>query len=387
MAKKKSNYYGGTNKVGKIAAIVLALAIAVGGVLCCGYASRTDEGWFKNPDLSSWHWSDKSPNDEGSTNVVVTDGGSNKVQLKSAAIAVADFEAYGLNEEETETAYTLTIVKKPEDSVTAKFTWSAEYVNPASAWASGKKVTDYLTVTPAEDNCSAVVACKQAFGEQIRVKVVYNDDSTIFATRMADYVKRIEGITGSGADAWGKFAYGDECDYISPITSQSSGQYSFVYGVGTIEGKFDPLTVSGWYELSEEAYNYLLSAESTSHQYMSQFLAANNNNVDLTKKTVVQKYAPDVDDWFEECQTTSFLNLNGEPLKGFNYYNAAVKEMLINTTNQTRCGFSFTYKYGSYSEVVTVHTAWVSTPADYVIVLNGIDLNGSELIYGFKITD
>lgn len=368
MAKSRQK----TSAAGKIIACVLALAVAVGGVLCCGYASRTDEGWFKNPNISTWHWADKA--DEQS-NVLITEGGSNGVQLMSAAIAVEDFEAYGLDEEATETAYTLTITKSPADSVTTRFTWSAEFVNPASSWANGKTVADYLTVTPAEDNGSAVVACKQAFGEQIRVKVVYNDDTTIFATRMADYVKRVTGI--SIDNNYGRLAYGDECNYSTPPMN------NLIYGVGTVQGAIDYTnSFSGWYELSEEAYNYLLSADSTAHEQMSQFLAANNNSISVITKAKEQQFDPEPDDWFEDCTTTSFLEgYQYSTAKALNSYNAAFKEMLKNTTNQTRCGFRFTYKYGSYSEVVTVYSEWVTTPASYVIILNNIGLNGNELIF------
>lgn len=365
MAKRQT-----MSKNKRIAACVAALAVAVGGVLCCGYASRTDEGWFKNPDLSSWHWADKTLNDDNG-NLITSEGGSNGVQLAYAAIAVADFEAYGLDEEETETACTLTIMKTPENSVVTRFTWSAEFVNPSSTWANGKTVSDYLTVTPAEDNCSAVVACKQAFGEQIRVKVVYNDDTTIFATRMADYVKRVEGYAVRGLDSF--------------LNNNDGGEVSlgllstFTYGVGSVQGNLKWATASACLELSQEAYDYLISSESSSHQYMSKFLAANNNDIGLKTKTAKQSYN-DEGDWFSSCLPIDFLK--SYFLNDNNNYYAAFREMLENTTNQIRLELTITYAYGErYTEALVLTTEWVTISPDNVELLSGININGSELVF------
>lgn len=39
---------------------IVVLAVLAAGVLCLGYASRDTEGkWFRNADLSTWHWEDK----------------------------------------------------------------------------------------------------------------------------------------------------------------------------------------------------------------------------------------------------------------------------------------------------------------------------------------
>lgn len=338
-------------------------------------------GWAVTGQMNPVQWvKQPEPNDEN--NVLITEGGSNGVQLRSAAIAVADFEAYGLDEEETETAYTLTITKSPADSVTTRFTWSAEFVNPASSWANGKTVTDYLTVTPAKDNSSAVVACKQAFGEQIRVKVVYNDDSTIFATRMADYVKRVTGYELSGAAVLYNMV-DDSSNCFDPVLVDGT----FTYGVGTVQGTFDyaHCLLSAHIELSDEAYNYLLSADSEAYEYMSQFLAA-NNNIELSKQSTTQIYKYNNNDpyyeWYEDYSCFSFLNKPFGEINGKNYYYAAFRKMLENTTNQARLVLNVTYKYGtSYTEELELKCSWETTPASHIVLINGIGIDGSELIF------
>ena len=57
------------------------------------------------------------------------------------------------------------------------------FVNPSSSWASGKTVTDYVTVTPTSDGAlTANVECKQAFGEQIKVTVTSRENTNVYAS-------------------------------------------------------------------------------------------------------------------------------------------------------------------------------------------------------------
>ena len=67
---------------------------------------------------------------------------------------------------------TLTATVSPETADNKAVDWAASFVNPSSSWASGKTVTDYVTVTPTSDGAlTANVNCLKAFGEQIKVTV------------------------------------------------------------------------------------------------------------------------------------------------------------------------------------------------------------------------
>ena len=89
---------------------------------------------------------------------------------------------------------TATIV--PDYASNKAVDWSVSWVNANSAFASGKTVTDYVTVTPTSDGAlTANVVCKQAFGEQIQIIVTSRDNSNVTAVCLLDYAKRITGVS------------------------------------------------------------------------------------------------------------------------------------------------------------------------------------------------
>lgn len=92
-----------------------------------------------------------------------------------------------------ENTYVLTATINPDTADNKTVSWSVSWKNDSSDFATGKTVTDYVTVTPGE-NLTATVTCLQAFGEQIEVTVTSNDNSDASASCTVDYVERITGI-------------------------------------------------------------------------------------------------------------------------------------------------------------------------------------------------
>lgn len=85
----------------------------------------------------------------------------------------------------------LTATITPNDAITVGFTWTVSFKNASSSWATGKTVTDYVTVTKDSSNdLKATVTCLKPFGEQIIVKIKcdYSDAS---ATATVDYKARV----------------------------------------------------------------------------------------------------------------------------------------------------------------------------------------------------
>lgn len=101
-------------------------------------------------------------------------------------------------------------------------TWSPAF-KTTSGWASGKTVTDYVTVTPASDTHSITVKCKQAFGTPIVITVTSVDNPDVKATCQLDYVKRIYDVDITMNDT-NVMYWGQENNYEGQVT----------LGVGTI---------------------------------------------------------------------------------------------------------------------------------------------------------
>ena len=87
---------------------------------------------------------------------------------------------------------TLTATVSPETADNKAVDWAVSFINPSSSWASGKTVTDYVTVTPTSDGAlTANVNCLKAFGEQIKVTVTSRVNPEAKAECTLDYARRI----------------------------------------------------------------------------------------------------------------------------------------------------------------------------------------------------
>lgn len=79
-----------------------------------------------------------------------------------------------------------------------QITWSIAFNNPDSTWATGKTVTDYVTVVPTSDGAlTATVAVSQAFQEQIIVTATSRIDTTASVSCTVDYGvrRKLNGLT------------------------------------------------------------------------------------------------------------------------------------------------------------------------------------------------
>lgn len=93
------------------------------------------------------------------------------------------------------TSVTVTATLTPSNS-TEPVDWSLSFKNASSSWASGKSVTDYVTVTPTSDGSTvATVRNKEAFGEQIILKCSARNNPAVKATCTIDYYAKIKELT------------------------------------------------------------------------------------------------------------------------------------------------------------------------------------------------
>lgn len=172
---------------------ILALVIA-GGVAAVGVFSNGFKDWnkFKKDDTKQEQPMSPSEDSGGSD---ITAEASNGIRLMSMKLAPMQYAAYGVAAN-AESAYTVTATVYPEDAANKLLDWTVSFKNASSTWASGKKVTDYVTVTPSSDGAlTAVVQNIAAFGEQVVVKVTSRDNTSAYATLNVEYLQRTTGYT------------------------------------------------------------------------------------------------------------------------------------------------------------------------------------------------
>ena len=126
--------------------------------------------------------------------MVIGSASENGVSVMSTKLRSGDYGDYGVSAT-AESAYILSATVLPSDAGNQQLDWSIAWVNPNSAWAKGKTVTDYVTVVPVTLGAkTATVSCFRAFGEQIKITVKSKSDSSKFANCMVDYAQRVENV-------------------------------------------------------------------------------------------------------------------------------------------------------------------------------------------------
>ena len=91
---------------------------------------------------------------------------------------------------------TLVATVEPSYATKTAVDWSVSFANPESEWATGKTVTNYVTITPTEEgSLTATLECIAPFGEQIIVKVVSKENAEISDTCPLEYMRRVESVS------------------------------------------------------------------------------------------------------------------------------------------------------------------------------------------------
>ena len=199
----------------------------------------------------------------------------NGIKLVSAAIPVEQNEDYGVSAINTvkPKPYRLTATYEPDSASEILMDWSVNFKNPSSSWASGKTVTDYVTVTPTADGAlTADVQCLKDFGEQIIVKVANRSNPEIYATATCDYVARISSVT---LEFYGSYAHGNYYDLAGSlkfIDGETPQELFYsdtnVYPVTAV--KITP-EFSGAYTLQDTyKYHLIVTIESDYLQYIEE---------------------------------------------------------------------------------------------------------------------
>lgn len=163
----------------------------------------------------------------------------------------------------TETSIRVTATVKPDNASNKNLNFSIVWVNAGSEWATGKNLSDYLTVSSSAN--VATITCKQAFGEQAKLVAVSQVNESARAECTIDYVARLESCTveiyGTVGDQTTKLGVANSVESLHDTEHKNPAvlisdlnkyetDYKFVpkfkFGLGTINNE-ELITAQGGY--------------------------------------------------------------------------------------------------------------------------------------------
>lgn len=136
----------------------------------------------------------ETPGEEASTSVCYDDNGN----LLKSGVNYAFQSSLNFAEASASASdgITMTATIIPSSALDKRINWTVEWVDSSSEWASGKTVTDYVTVTAdSSDSRVATVNCLAPFGSQIKVVATSVANEEAKANCFVDYYKKGDDIT------------------------------------------------------------------------------------------------------------------------------------------------------------------------------------------------
>lgn len=249
------------------------------------------------------------------------------------------------------TTRTLTAIIEPDDANNKNVDWNIAFAQ-STGWASGKNISDYLTITPSSDGAlRATLTCKKSFGTQAIVTCSSREDASIKATAQIDYRKKVIGSTlnmKSGSKPISKL---DFCNSNELITFEFVPQYSEY----TIDDSFSQdiqfKVASSFYEATDSA----LAGERLKTEYCT-----------------YDSFYMSLDSLYDFCFSQSKADGLGFPKKAKNIFKNNVSEgmeflnlKVTYTSEKSNATFETTVNVGS---------------VDFATLVTGISLSGSGSI-------
>ena len=150
--------------------------------------------------FTDWRFGKELPlvNDLNNNVVVTPQEGNGGIRLM-AEFQPEITESVDATDYEGETL-TITATVSPDNSAdNTGLDWSMAFKNPSSAWATGKTLSDYMTLTPSGTDAAGSkkvsVKCLKPFGEQVVITATSQDNPEVTASCTADFAQRIESAT------------------------------------------------------------------------------------------------------------------------------------------------------------------------------------------------
>ena len=368
-------------------------AVCVAGALAVSLGAVSD--WYTNWDTSTWFGrgggnstvQPDDPNkpdvgyDTGHDGAIITVGGGNGIRLTSAKLPVSAYAANGVSQY-ADTAYILTATVSPSDATDTALDWSVAFVEPDSEWATGKTVTDYVTVTPTADGApTAAVECKQAFGEQIVVTCKARSNAAVSASCSVDYTQKLLG----SELVVGTLYFAGGC----PVLNESSGVavlYNASPSARSIEmdsvnyGNSKLITSSAW-TISDE-YTWKIKYRGTPVLWDHHYLDGTGLEFNTVETVVYENgefktYRIDGSGQSHTFSGQGLKAIYGNAYKSAQFYNMLGADEIKNTEGCLLIESTITGKYSTYT--YTYKATFVQS--NFAINVADVELDNDSIIF------
>ena len=223
-----------------IIAVVVACVIVV-GVCCAGFASRDSGGtWFRNWNLSTWHWADADDSPSKDSSLIAMSAEGEKMYAGKAYAMPAGMTLLNPQAKSTDSAYSegefVVRARLSNPFIKGSYQWSLSFTdeditkpNGAHGWEPTKAADGYVTVTELEEDDTAVkLKFIEPFGKRIKLSA-----KLIGTEKVGECV-----IDCLSASEYG----GSSCD-ISDFDDEQPISTNFTYGVGTVKCEYYAETI------------------------------------------------------------------------------------------------------------------------------------------------
>lgn len=251
----------------------------------------------------------EAPPESDGGGVIISESKGSGMQLTASKLSSAEYAENGVSAI-AESAYTLTATVMPELAENKAVDWSVRFSDSSAEWASGKTVTDYVTITPSADGAlTASLACIKDFGAQIVVTVTSRDNPSAKAECTVDYAKKIKSaylLDGSGAPIGQNGA-----DWVTGLYDNFTETYIPQYMSYTVNYTYSEYTVEDTFEMTASAqlngeFKSGLQSYVNSHATeQTQFAAAILGSLSGEKKNPINTG----NSWYYTASATGFLSL------------------------------------------------------------------------------
>ncbi len=324
--------------------------------------------------------------------------------LMSFAIPIEMYDAYGIMPI-ADSAQVLTATVKPDNLGTnTQAIWTAEFLNPASAWAQGKSVGDYISLAYGNEIVSSkqcTVTCLAPFGEPINIKVSIIGFPDINATARADYRQRMTDYSlrfGDVSCEWGRstevtWELGDETNgaggmaSLTPVTADTYTlpvDYTVKYSLSWESSYTDPLVV-GSGSMSNSVYiGFETNSSSVTSPQTTKFDIA---SYDVSSKGLYfgAKYM------YDNMGLNGYTHFMNSYSTGQMDY-ALLRNYILQGYNNTTTGqytywtlnkhlFRLTVSVTCCEQTMEKWTTFTISGYNYTIPITGVELNNSSIIF------